>query len=379
MIHLEVGGSTASRTLACSGWIDASKDIPSRPAGQAAIDGSMHHEVQEMCQKTETHPEDHLGFVYKENGLERVFDGEDLILSDIAYNATNALLDELDIDQLEIEPFLQYVEGKVGGSTDLLGLSDDGKTLLSLDYKFGRNRVTAENNSQLLFYPMCARRDKKTADMFAKVEKLVLVIIQPQVKGVVDTWECTIKDLDAFELAFNKALDKVYLPNPPRTPGSHCNWCPAAPFCEAKRQSVHQATLLGARSHNELSAAAAMVQEVEQWVKDVHEELYLQLNRGVKVDGWKIVDKQAKRAWVDEKKARDYLVKNKVDESAFTKTVMLTAPQTLAALKKAKIDFSLDDFIEQKSSGTTLAPESDSRDAVIVTDTVGHLAEMMKK
>jgi hypothetical protein len=52
MIHLEVGGSTASRTLACSGWIDASKDIPSRPAGQAAIDGSMHHEVQEMCQKT---------------------------------------------------------------------------------------------------------------------------------------------------------------------------------------------------------------------------------------------------------------------------------------------------------------------------------------
>jgi hypothetical protein len=79
------------------------------------------------------------------------------------------------------------------------------------------------------------------------------------------------------------------------------------------------------------------------------------------------------------KKARDYLVKNKVDESVFTKTVMLTAPQTLAALKKAKIDFSLDDFIEQKSSGTTLAPESDSRDAVIVTDTVGHLAEMMKK
>tara|TARA_R110000751_G_scaffold2075_4_gene11199 strand:- start:691 stop:897 length:207 start_codon:yes stop_codon:yes gene_type:complete len=67
MKHLEYGGSTAARTIACPGWIKQSEGIKRRPVGQAAIDGSMHHEVQEKVQTEGKKPEDFLGHVYEED------------------------------------------------------------------------------------------------------------------------------------------------------------------------------------------------------------------------------------------------------------------------------------------------------------------------
>tara|TARA_R110000772_G_scaffold108869_1_gene211990 strand:+ start:256 stop:1392 length:1137 start_codon:yes stop_codon:yes gene_type:complete len=378
MKHLKVGGSTAARTLKCPGWIKASENIPRRPAGQAAIDGSMHHEIMELCQKKGTAPKDYLGFVYKENGQSREFGVDDLDLSNIAHTVTNTIMDDLDIDQLEVEPFLQYIKGSVGGSTDLLGLSEDGKTLLSLDYKFGRNKVVAKNNAQLMFYPMCARRDSKTSDMFSKVEKLVLVIVQPQVKGVVDTWECSIEDLNTFETEFNKALDQVYLKTDVRTPGSHCNWCPAAPYCETKRLNVMASSLLGAKERNDLQAAANVITEVEDWLKMIKEEMYMQLNRGVALDGWKIIDKRATRKWLDPGHVESDLHFAGLTLKETHNLVILTPPAMEKMLKKNKVVFDLDEFIVSESSGTTLAPADHASPAVIVTDVQGHLKDIMK-
>jgi hypothetical protein len=56
----------------------------------------------------------------------------------------------------------------------------------------------------------------------------------------------------------------------------------------------------------------------------------------------------------------------------------LTAPAMEKMLKKLKIEFPLDEFVEKKTSGNTLAPEGDSREAVIVTDIAGNLADLVK-
>lgn len=378
MKHLTVGGSTAARTLACPGWIEKSKGITPRPAGQAAIDGSMHHEVMELCQKTGTEPNDHAGLVYTENGFARIFIEEDFDLAYSAFNATNALLEEMDIDELEIEPFVQYEVDEVGGSTDLLGLSADRKTILSLDYKFGRSPVKAKNNAQLLFYPMCARRDSKTEDMFKDAETLELVIIQPQSRTVVDRWSCPIKELDAFEKKFVAALRKIQSGKALTVAGPHCNYCPSAPYCDTKLKQTRQASLIDPKNHADLAKAASLLEQVEQWVKDVKEELYLQLSNGVDVEGWKIIEKRASRKWLDADAALAALLAAGIEKGDLTDTKMLTAPQVEAMLKKKKVEFDLDAHITKISSGTTLAPASHKSDAVVVTEVVGHLAEIMK-
>lgn len=371
--HLTYGGSTAARTLGCPGWVEKSKGIAKPPVGQAAIDGSMHHAIQEMCQKGGSKPEDHLGYVYKEGRHSRAFTIEDLYLSEDAFATTEALLDRLDIDEMLVEPFVQLVEGEVGGSIDLLGLSHDRKTALVLDYKFGRKAVSPENSAQLSLYTLSAMADKLTSDMFDTVDTFIFAVIQPQAKETEALWACNLGDLRAFEQQLSAALESDRV-----TPGAHCNWCPASPYCDVKRQAIHEATLLDTQSHNELSSAAGMIEQVETWLASAKEEVFMQLSRGVKIDGWKVVDKRATRKWIDEAQAekamrragmliRDIRVKNLITAAVASKMV---------ASHKIKLD--LTPFIIKTSSGTTLAPDSDPRDAVVVTDVADSLAEIMK-
>jgi hypothetical protein len=371
-IHLPYGGSSEHRTIGCNGWLKKSENLPRRPPGIAAVEGSMHHEVQEVCQRDEVTPDQCLGLIYKEDGYDitREFTDDDLALSEICLNATNALLDDLDIDEIEVEPFVEYVPGSQGGSIDLLGLSVSRECLLIADYKFGGVRVSPVESPNLGLYGISARKDPKTADMFKKVKRVVFAIVQPRVKGVVTTWETDLEWLDAFEKKHQAAVKGTSI-----NPGSHCKYCPAEPFCEERRRYVAAANLLGARDQIELTAAAGMVVEVEDWVKSIKEELYLQMMRGVPVMGWKIVEKRCTRKWVDEDNAAKGIKLTKKD---MFKTTMLTPAAMEKVVKKKKVKIDLDEFIISVSPGTTIATEDDSREAVIVSDVQGELKEMMK-
>jgi hypothetical protein len=373
--HLPYGGSSEHRTIGCNGWLKKSENLPQSPPGDAAVEGSMHHEVMERCFRDGLVPQQCVGLIYKEDGYDitREYTEDDVDLTEIAYRARNNLLDDLDIYEIEIEPFVEYVPGSQGGSIDLLGLSRDRKTLIIEDLKFGSVAVEPDESPNLGLYGISARKDPKTADMFTDVEKILFVIIQPRVKGVTFTWACDLAWLDAFEKKHKAAVKGTAL-----VPGSWCKYCPAEPFCETKRTMVMASNLLGARDQKELNAAARIVNEVEDWVKSIKEEMYLQMVRGVPVQGWKIVNKKNQRSWLDEKKAAAALTKAKVTKKAQTVTKFLSPAQMEKVVKKNKVDIDLDKFILSESSGTTIATEDDSREAVIVSDIQGELKEMMK-
>ncbi len=374
-IHLPYGGSTAYRTIGCPGWLKKSADIPKRPAGPAAIEGSMHHEVMERCQRDNVEPKQCLGIIYEEDGVKREFTEEDLDLSNIAFNATNKLLDKYDIDEMLIEPFVQLVPGVAGGSIDLLGLSANRKTILIPDYKFGRKKVEVFCSPNLSLYGVSAMKDPTTTDLFDKVERVILAIIQPQVKGVVSTYEMTIPELEAFGTSFKAAMQKTTI-----CPGPHCLYCPAEPYCQERRATVIGANVLGARLQEELQAGADIIEAVESWVKTMKEEMYLQMNRGVPVKGWKIVDKKLSTKWTDEAGAKIFLKFKRIARRDIIKPAALMTPIQIGKVlhKKGKDNIDLSTFTVTESSGTTLAPESDTRDAVIVSAVQGHLANIVK-
>jgi hypothetical protein len=375
-IHLPYGGSSAHRTIGCPGWLKKSENLPPRPAGAAAIEGSMHHQVMEHAVRATLTPEDFIGMVYAEPGTDitRTYTVDDVDLTNIAFHATHTLLDDLDIDIIEVEPFVQLVPGVAGGSIDLLGLSSDETTLLIADYKFGSVAVPVEESPNLALYAISARHDSFTADLFDKVERIVFAIIQPRVTGVVKTWETNTVFLELFEARFKQAMELDHL-----SPGAWCNWCPAAPYCEAKRGQVMAANLLSKDKQDELNAAAAMVTEIETWVKAVKEEIYLQMIRGVPVDGWKVVQKRPTTKWTDEAGARAFLKSKRIAAKSITKPAATMTPiQVAEVLRKKGHAYDLSNFIVSESSGTTAATLDDQRDAVIVGDVQGELKDMME-
>jgi len=387
MRHLAIGGSSFSRTLACPGWIKASAKLPKGTPGPAAITGSMHHMVQELVQGPKekyAKPEDCLGLTYNENGVTRQFLDSDLATANIITHHTDELLNDLDIDEFMLEPFVQFWPGKAGGSIDILGLSKDRKTLLVADYKTGRVRVPPDANDQLLLYTISAATDPATKDLFEDVEKIVLAIVQPTAKGVVSVWEC---DMDYIIKYMDRAMDAINATKhktPALNPGPECKWCPAAPYCKKRKADVIATKGLQPTDKKELQASADILEEVEAWVNATKSEMYTQLTRGTSIKGWKLVDKKAIRKWVDETAASAAFQQANIDPALFTKNVMLTAPQTTAAFKRAKLDLDeleidLDDHIEAKSSGTTMAPEDDDREAVATGGVPDNLKKLVGK
>jgi len=375
-LHLPYGTSTASRTLACPGWLEKSEAVPPRPAGEAAMVGSMHHLVQEVCQRDGKTPEQCLGMNYAEAGLVFSFGGrdDDLEISERAYNATNELLDELDIDEVMYEMFVELVPGVAGGTIDVLGLSADRKTLLDLDYKFGRVKVPVEESAQHSMGLISAAADEQTIDLFSNVERVIYAVIQPYAKGAVFTWETTPDYLDKFHTRFKAAMKSRVI-----SPGPHCKWCPAEPYCDAKRAIVLATNLLGTDALKNLQAGMDLLPELESLVSSLKEEAYLQMCRGVPLKGWKIVAKRAITKWADEEAAAALLKSKRIAARDVVNPAKLRTPKQVAAtLKKKGRSIDLSEFTVSASSGTTLAAEDDDRDAVLVSDVQGHLADIVE-
>lgn len=374
MIHLPHGGSGAKRVVKCNGCLEQAKDLPKRRAGLAARTGSMHHEVQERCRTESELPEKFLGLVYEEDGEKLIFGEDDLELAETAHELTEKILEDYDIDTFEIEPFVQWIEGVAGGSIDLLGLSADEETVLVLDYKFGLTPVPVKKSDQHFMYTVSAREDKRTVDMFTKAKRVVFAIIQPRIKGQVFIWETDFMTVNKWQKMYAKAMKGKKTKS-----GEWCKWCPAEATCPTRKRSIMSARLLDPKSHNSLNAAAGVVLEVEQWVKAVKEELYLHMMNGLPIDGWKIINKRATRKWLDEETAQQALKDAGIAPSDMMVSKMLTAPAMEKFLKKNKVEFDLEEFIEKVSPGTTLAPESHTSEAVVIGEVSGELAKLMEK
>ena len=374
MIHLTYGGSTAKRSMNCPGWVAASEGIPRRPAGHAARMGSLHHEVQEKCRKTGTVPADHIGLVYTEDGETLTFTEEELELSETAYAAVDEMLDLYEMDDLVVEPFVQLVPGKVGGSVDLLGVNTAKNTVLINDYKFGSYRVDATGNDQHFLYAAAAIADPQTSKYFDNDTKIVFAITQPKARREAYMWETDVGAVMAYKAQFLAAIETDIVRS-----GEHCKFCPAEAFCQVRKQTIFADNLLGKDLRENLQQAADMVEAAEAWVKAVHEEVFMQMSRGVPIAGWKLVERDKHRTWVDPAAAEELLRKKRVPKKLLFKTSFLTPAQAEKVVKKRGVNADLTDHIEKPKGDMTLAPHSDPRPGIELGENPDNLTALVSK
>lgn len=370
-VHYTFGGSTAARTINCPAWVSRSAHLPKKGSSSYAVEGSMLHEVSEKCLLEDKKPEDILkeGFTYTEHGVpDREFTEDDLPLAEIAYDAIHKLMEEHDIEEYDIEPFVEIVPDMIGGSIDFIGVSKDRKTVLVADYKFGAKEVKAENNKQTLFYADAVRTDAKTKDLFEDAETVVVAIIQPRVKGVTSEWAVSMDQLDEFHDEYMAAVEEAQSDNPTAQTGDHCLWCPFAAYCPEKQEEAVGALTLNKSDAKQLEKALTLTDQVESWAKEVKAEAHRQLEKGGKVKGWKLVGKRAVNAWVNQEKAEKLLKIHFPMTDLYTQK-FITAPQALMLVKKynkkADKPVELDDLIDKVApNGTTLVPADDPREEV---------------
>lgn len=346
--HVRFGGSTASRQLACPAWTNLAAEAPQiERTTPAAERGTRLHEIMERLYLGE---DTGLAALADLSEAESPDDQDALVL---AWQMTEATLDELCIDEYECETFLTAAED-IGGSADMEGWGEG--VYLILDYKFGYQPVKSPD--QFLFYMMCARAE----DRLKGATRLVAAVVQPAVSETALLFEFSHEDLDAFEARYMASVQETRVGVCVGRPGPHCQFCPAAVYsCEAKR---NQAQAFMQLDTSRLAEAMDMVAEMKAHIKHIEAETFATLEAGHPVAGWKLVEKRASRSWVDPAKAQDALRKMRgVSKESYVSESLKSPPQVEKAIGKEKYQ-KIAAHVTTASTGTTLAPESDKRDAV---------------
>ena len=416
--HSDFGGSVIGRVIACPGSVALVKTVPERHSSAYADEGTFAHALGEK----------HL--------LARNFDAQQSIGDEIESQklaskkvvttemaaAVQVYLDAVQeemnrsadpillIEERFTLPIATAEEGEVFGANDALVYHPSLGRLVVFDYKHGAGvSVSVEDSPQLKFYAAGAALSHPEWS----IAELELVIVQPRardadqydVPGVkpwpMDTFEL-IEFVGTVEQAVARAKEAEKQPYADVRPdslslagflaaGPHCRWCDAAAVCPVKQQEV--ITSIGLDFHDiagispkalpepkdmDTGRIAALLQGLDvltAWVNQVREFAYNCLVQGVAIPGFKLVDKQGRRKWIDaEGDIAAYLemVYGVEGDDVFPrKLVTITEAERLVKAKitdKAERKAALDDislrFTLKDSSGLTMVADTDKRDAV---------------
>ena len=353
-----VGGSTAKRVIACPGSVALVQKMPPKPSSEHADRGTLLHDViSEFLDQDGKPITDWLGRTHEGQVLTQELLDEKLVVA-------LELLDEIDPKK----ELMYEVETRVGfgsllpgvfGSTDLVGRM--GARAVVLDWKFGDGVVvTAEENDQLMFYAAAAMRTPETAWAFEGADEIELIIVQPP---MVRRWVTDKARIEQFERGLVKAVTAAQLPDAKIQHGDHCRWCAAKPICPKMTGAVDRAlvTQLKEIDVDTLGRYLKNADLLEDWIKDLRGLAMQLLEKNMPVPGYKLVQKRAQRQWVNEAEAEAALMQLGIEPM---KQELISPAQAEKELKKSKTALP-DELVKSVSSGTTMAPESDPRPAIL--------------
>ena len=282
-----------------------------------------------------------------------------------------------------------------------------GNELIVVDFKYGRGvEVDAERNPQMSLYGLGALQAYQ--GLVADFERVRMAISQPRVKKAPSEWDCSVDELEAWGRSTARSAvatcvnansmfrnssgvdkwEETFL----RPAEKACKFCKAKATCPALRNEVAQTFSAPAATPDEfvdleplqpsahrdefwIAACLSKVDLIEDWCKAVRAEAERRLLKGDNVPGYKLVQgKKGARQWANAKEAEETLKSMRVKlEDMYD--MKLISPTTAEKLHKAGTIGprqwpKLQGLITQNEGKPHVAPESDSRPALVVTPVI---------
>jgi hypothetical protein len=211
-----------------------------------------------------------------------------------------------------------------------------------------------------MFYAAASMRTEEAQWAFAGATEVELIIVQPP---MIKRWVTTKERIKQFELELVQAVKAAQQPDAKLAVGDHCRWCTGKPICPKMTGAVDRALQVQLKEIDVdmLGKYLKNADLLEDWIKDLRGLAFQLLEKNLPVPGYKLVQKQARRQWVNEQDAADQLKFMNMDPY---KHEILSPAQAEKELKKRKLALP-PELVVSVSSGTTLASEDDPRPAVL--------------
>lgn len=411
--HAILSASGSAGWLNCPGKLAMEKPYPNE-SSRFADEGTAAHELAEMCLTQGQDADAFIGRIIKvERGegvskTSREFEVDD-DMAGFVQTYVDYVREQAEGGDLMVEQQVDYTDALFPrgapeidgepvvcfGTSDAIIVKLAEKHIKVVDLKYGRGvAVSAEENTQGQFYGIGAVSALELAYDIEDDWTVEIVICQPRVSAQPSVWLTTVGDLRKFALSARVAADHALhqyagKAEPKLRPGEkQCRWCRAKASCPALaaevRSNVSSAPVtpdefddltvdtpdeIAAYGTDQLAAAMAKTDLIEDWIKAVRAETERHLTAGAEVPGFKLVRGRAgARAWGDAAEAEAILKKARVGEDKiYTKKII--SPTQAEKLAKAgdlgpRNWKKLEELVTRSEGGLSVAPESDKREAV---------------
>lgn len=369
-LHATLGASSAKRWINCSGSVSLIEKAPPPVESEFAKEGTTAHELMEslllsMPNKIIQAALDGFKKKYGKEMYGHVYQ---------MYVALNKRASQFDEILVEAKVSLDIVGPDMFGTVDCALVEHFG-LLEVIDLKYGAGiAVEVEENFQLIYYALAL-----AAKYNFNFERVRMTVYQPRAfhaDGPWRSWEISISELMDWIVLFKKGVERVKQSTkgtPRYFSGEWCRFCSAAPICpEVATKALAQAKIdfqpeskkdfalpdPKDLSPEQMAIIMRKLDGLEAWLTNVKGYAFDLLNRGGKIEGWKLVPKRASRHWAELSKVEKEARKAFGDE-AFTEPKLLS-PSALEALGLADKNWTGKRTVSV-SSGLTIARSSDPR------------------
>lgn len=374
--HASLGASSSDRWMNCPGSLAISEGLPD-PDTIHKRTGTAAHAVCELALKAGTVASFYLGQTVEgievdDQMVESVQSYLDAVRSRLG--PSTVLWIERPFNLASLNP-----PGEMFGTADAVVLDRASGTLDVIDFKYGQGHVVeAKGNPQLRYYGLGAALSVEEQYGAGVVKSVRMTIVQPRAEhrdGRIRSEEIPFIELVEWAGELLAAARATTAPDAPRQPGPWCRFCRAKAICPEKLTEAQQIAMTEFSRVNTLPAPpapATLPMEVlvdvlgkldilEDWIRDCRVYAQQRLERGEPVPGYKLVQKRATRKWVNERETQDYLKSKGYLPEEYLDSSLKSPAQVEKLIGKKNLPT---DLTKKESSGFTMAPESDAREAV---------------
>lgn len=364
--HALLSASKANMWLNCPPSIKASEDIPDTTS-EYAKEGTRAHALGELNLRLFLNQITKKQYDKKKKEvIENSVDMPSYIeaYSDFVIERLGEAKKKTNDAKLEIEvkvDFSKWVP-KGFGTADAVIIADDCIEIIDLKYGQGVS-VSAENNPQLKLYALGVLDEYS---ILYDIKQISMTIYQPRLDNI-STFTIAVDELISWANEYVKPrAEMAFKGEGEFEAGEHCRFCKIRNACRKRAEENLKLAQYDFRqpatlSNDEVAKILVQIDDLVSWSKDIKEYALSEAIKGVKFDGFKLVEGRSNRKYVDENTVASALEGLGFKEEEIYSKSLLTITSMEKLLGKKRFEECIGNYIIKPDGKPVLVAESDKR------------------